>query len=138
MFVNDDLEVLDDEECMRLLGSTTLGRVGVTVGALPAIFVVNYVLLDGSIVFRTGEGTKLRAALRNAVVAFEADLTDPIQHQGWSVQVVGVAETFTPEDPGFAGPTPWAPGEREHFVRVRPQFVSGRRIPRHFPSDIAV
>ena len=129
MLVDEGLELLSEEECMRLLGSTTVGRVGVTVGALPAIFVVNYTLVDGDIVFRTAEGTKLKAALRHAVVAFEADLTDPVYHQGWSVQAIGVAETFEPSD-DVTGPTPWAPGERDHFVRIRPEFVTGRRIRR--------
>ena len=115
---------------MRLLGCTTVGRVAVTIGALPAIFVVNYVLADGAIVFRTGEGTKLKAALDRAVVAFEADLTDPVHHQGWSVQAIGVAEEFTPDAADFEGPSPWAPGIRDHLVRIRPEFVSGRRIPR--------
>lgn len=136
MLISDGLEILDDEECMRLLASTTVGRIGVTIGALPAIFVVNYLLDDGDIVFRTSEGTKLTAALQHAVVAFEADLTDPVSRLGWTVQVVGVAEEFTPED-GFRGPTPWAPGVRDHFVRIRPQFVSGRRIPRPATSDVA-
>ena len=135
MLISEGLEILTEEECMALLGSTTIGRVGITIGALPAIFVVNYVLVDGEIVFRTNEGTKLKAALRHAVVAFEADLTDPIHHQGWSVQAVGVAEELDPADVTFPGPTPWALGEREHFVRIHPQVLSGRRIIREHLLD---
>lgn len=136
MLISDGLEILEEEECMGLLASTTVGRIGVTIGALPAIFVVNYVLDDGDVVFRTSEGTKLTAALQHAVVAFEADLADPVLRRGWTVQVVGVAEEFTPGE-DFRGPTPWAPGNRDHFVRIRPQFVSGRRIPRHATSGVA-
>ena len=73
MLISEGLEILTEDECMALFGSTTVGRVGITIGALPAIFVVNYVLVDGDIVFRTSDGTKLEAALRHAVVAFEAD-----------------------------------------------------------------
>ena len=48
---------------------------------------VNYAVLDGDIVIRTGSGTKLDAALTGAVVAFEIDSVDPIYHEGWSVMV---------------------------------------------------
>jgi len=136
MLISEGLEILTEDECMALFGSTTVGRVGITIGALPAIFVVNYVLVDGDIVFRTSDGTKLEAALRHAVVAFEADLTDPVHHQGWAVQAVGIADELDPTDVTFSGPTPWAQGEREHFVRIRPEFVSGRRIVRDLSRDL--
>ena len=56
------LELLDEDEALELLRHGEVGRVGVTIGALPAIFPVNYRLLDGAIVFRTAPGTKLAAA----------------------------------------------------------------------------
>ena len=43
-----------------------------SVGALPAILPVNYSLVNGDIVFRTGKELKLRAALDHTVVAFES------------------------------------------------------------------
>jgi len=88
--------------------------------------------LDGDIVFRTGAGTKLDAALHNSVVAFEVDDVDPLYHGGWSVLVVGIADEV--RDPAslqraMALPlAPWAPGDRHHVVALRPEFVSGRRI----------
>ena len=36
------LEVLDRDECLRLLGTATLGRVGITFGALPVVLPVNF------------------------------------------------------------------------------------------------
>ena len=133
MLVDEGLEILDDEECWRLLGTAALGRVAVTIGALPAIFPVNYAVLDRAVVFRTGEGTKLRAALDRAVVAFEVDQGDAIYHGGWSVQVVGVAEEVPPEVVNGIAPipvAPWAPGARTHYVQIRPELISGRRITR--------
>ena len=135
MLVDDGLELLDEEDCLRLLGSETLGRVGVSVGALPAIFPVNYALVNGDIVFRTGEGIKLRAALDHTIVAFEVDNADLELHQGWSVLVVGMAEEVS----GQAGPwdervpSPWAGGERPHLIRIHPELVSGRRIEPSLP-----
>ena len=132
------LSVLDESECMRLVAGARIGRVAVTIGAVPAVFPVNFAVLDGAIVFRTDTGTKLDAATRKAVVAFEVDDLDPPYHEGWSVLVVGVADELT--DPGLlhraeALPlAPWAPGTRDHVVRLQPEFVSGRRIVQGSPA----
>jgi len=126
------LEVLDRDECLRLLSTATLGRVGVTTGALPTVLPVNF-LLDGErILIRTGEGTKLRAATDNAVVAFESDDFDPLYHSGWSVVVTGVAREVT--DPGeleslkSAPLARWAPRGNGRIVAISTEVVSGRRI----------
>src|SRR4051812_6943273 len=89
------LEVLDREECMRLLSTVHLGRVAITSGALQVILPVNFRVLDDRIVFRTGCGTKLDAATRGAVVAFEVDTMESLDHRGWSVVVTGVARQIT-------------------------------------------
>ena len=49
MIVERGLEVLSEDVAARLLASGAVGRVGVTIGALPAIFPVNYVVVDGAI-----------------------------------------------------------------------------------------
>ena len=129
------LEVLTRQECYRLLHESAgeIGRVAMTFGALPAILPVNYAMLDDTIVFRTGQGTKLHAAIRNAVVAFEVDASDA--SSGWSVLIVGHAAEVT-EPPEVASalaviPDGWVPGEHEHVVRITFSRVSGRRIQRH-------
>ena len=127
MLVDEGLEILDDDECWRLIGTEGLGRVGVSIAALPAIFPVNYAAVDGAIVFRTAAGTKLRAALAHAVVVFEVDHADPSDRSGWSVQVVGVAEPV-PEGEEPEGIDPWVAGERTSYVRIRPELLTGRRI----------
>ena len=120
---------------MRLLASGTVGRLGVTVGAIPAILPVNYAMLGDSVVFRTGPGTKLRAALDNTVVAFEVDEVDEATQSGWSVLMVGIAHELTGEERDAAAALPldpWAPSGLEHFVAVTRDLVSGRRLlPRH-------
>jgi uncharacterized protein len=134
MLHDDGLEMLSEAECHDLLAHHSVGRVAVTVGGLPAVFPVNYVIVDGDIVFKTGEGTKLAAALRHAVVAFQVDEIDRLYHEGWSVLAVGTAEVVTdPDDldPDQLPLAPWAGGTRSHVVRIRPELVSGRRIVRH-------
>src|SRR6187200_2130512 len=66
-----ELESLSEEECYYLLATSSIGRVGISVRALPEVLPVNYAVLDGDVIIRTGAGTKLDAALTNAVVAFE-------------------------------------------------------------------
>jgi uncharacterized protein len=132
MLGQDGLELLDEPECLRLLGTCPVGRVALTIGGLPAVFPVNFALVDGDIVFRTGSGTKLTAALDKTIVGFEVDAIDPTYHEGWSVLAVGRAEELA--DDGDADHTvpvsPWAGGDRNHLVRIRPEFLSGRRIMR--------
>jgi uncharacterized protein len=131
------LEILDRDECLRLLDHATLGRVGVTTQSLPSVLPVNFRLAGDRIVFRTGTGTKLAAATRNAVVAFEVDDIDSVQHTGWSVMVTGVARPVVdPEDLARLnglGIARWAAGGDGHVVEVSLEIVSGRRIPPGLP-----
>lgn len=129
-----DLEVLDREECIRLLEAHHLGRIAVTVAERPLVLPVNYAMDDGTVVFRTAGGTKLDAAVRGTFVAFEIDDADATYHGGWSVLVTGVAEEITDaEELRRAAQLPlrpWAPGERNHLVRITPVTTTGRRIRR--------
>src|SRR4051794_27438539 len=92
------LEILDEIACLELLRRHSVGRIAVTIGALPAIFPVNYTMLDDDIVFRTGTGAKLAAAVRNTVVAFQIDEFDAIDHSGWRVLVTGRSEEIMRPD----------------------------------------
>jgi uncharacterized protein len=126
------LEVLDRDECLRLLATASLGRIGITSGALPVILPVNFRLVGESIVFRTASGTKLDAATRGAVVAFEVDAMDPIEHTGWSVMVTGIARPVTdPAEVDAIRPervARWAPLGEGCLVAVSTELVDGRRI----------
>lgn len=128
------LEILGAEECRRLLSSASVGRVGVTMGALPTVLPVNFLLDDDRILVRSGKGTKLTAALRGTVVAFEVDDFDPVDHSGWSVVVTGVADVVDdPEELDRIAQKPiarWAPSGESHIVAISTEMVSGRRIPR--------
>ena len=126
------LEVIDRSECLTLLRTRSVGRVAVTVAALPAIFPVNFAVMDDDIVFRSSPGSKLTAAAQRAVVAFEVDDVDNLYHSGWSVLVVGPASEIThPDELARAAElplTPWAPGSKGHYIRIHCELVSGRRV----------
>jgi len=137
--VDDGLELLTEEQCLQLLGSAGLGRIGVSIAALPVILPVNYCVHQGCIFFRTAAGTKLHAATDRTIVAFEVDDVDPVEHSGWSVLVIGRSESVSePEVGNGSGPLPvtaWAPGQRDHLIKVSIEMISGRRIRREAMAD---
>jgi nitroimidazol reductase NimA-like FMN-containing flavoprotein (pyridoxamine 5'-phosphate oxidase superfamily) len=126
------LTVLSREECLRHLATATVGRVAITSQALPMVLPVNFRLTDRGVVFSTGRGSKLEAATREAVVAFEADEIDRTTHTGWSVVVTGTASEITDLDELEAVRSlplaHWGVDAVERYVRVSLELVSGRRI----------
>jgi len=135
-------EELSEPECLALLERAPVGRVGISIQALPAVLPVNYVVVGRDVVFRTVPGTKLDAATTGTVVAFEADHYDPERRDGWSVLVRGVAHEVT-DDAELAGLRalplePWAlDGEADRFVRVTTTMMSGRRIRRRHGARVS-
>lgn len=132
------LDVLDRDECLALLERSVLGRVALSMGALPTILPVNFRMVDGDVVFRTGVGSKLDAAARGAVIAFEVDAFDPIEHTGWSVVVTGVAQDRASlERVNVISDTAiprWAPAGSARTLFLPTAMISGRRIT-HARSD---
>jgi len=125
------LEILARDECLRLLATMTLGRVGVTSGALPAVLPVNFCVNEERVLIRTSVGTKLDAALRDCVVAFEVDDFNPVDHTGWSVMVTGVAHELGGVETQAIAHAPlarWAPYGEGHTIAIPTDIVSGRRI----------
>jgi uncharacterized protein len=131
-FNGTTLEHLSRVECLQLVGQVALGRIVYTRQAMPAVELVNFALDDGDVVIRTDAGGKLAAATRGAVVAFEADSVDMATHAGWSVTIVGYSRAVTDSEDirrlEQTGLLPWAPGNRDHFIRISPTIVNGRRL----------
>jgi nitroimidazol reductase NimA-like FMN-containing flavoprotein (pyridoxamine 5'-phosphate oxidase superfamily) len=128
------LDELSPAECWRLLSTQQVGRVAVIVGHYPLVFPVNYAVDDQTIVYRTGLGAKLHSIHRSNVT-FEVDEIDPVHRSGWSVMVKGVAQEIgfkrdrrTVSLAELGGAKPWAPGDREHFICIAADQVTGRRI----------
>ena len=123
---------LGETECRHLLATAAIGRVGLSIDALPVVLPVSFVVDGDRIVFRTGAGAKLQQALQHAVVCFEVDDVDPIYHSGWSVLVTGQASEITDgielERARLLPLRPWGRADAQHFVQVRIELISGRRI----------
>jgi nitroimidazol reductase NimA-like FMN-containing flavoprotein (pyridoxamine 5'-phosphate oxidase superfamily) len=128
------VEVLVAEQCLELLATSSLGRIAVTIGAVPAIFPVHYQMVEGQIVFRAGKGTNLHTASANTVVAFEVDDVDASWAGGWSVLVVGVARDVREGAEGESGLEHaahlWDPDGGGCVITILPGFLSGRRFVR--------
>lgn len=127
-----ETETLTAPECWRRLASVPMGRVVFTEGGLPAVHPVNFLVHGHSVIIRTGPGTKLDAARRGDVLAFEADHVDPETRTGWSVLVVGHATVVADVDRLVAvldpGHRPWVQGRGLHVVEVVGERVTGRRL----------
>ena len=129
-----DFEVLSADECRRLLGTRRFGRIGLIGEPFPVILPVNYALDGDVVVIRTGS-RQIVAAGDYTRVAFEVDDVDERTHTGWSVLVQAVAEEVTGarRDDLIArlrafDEKPWAPGDRGHWIRLTPKWITGRRI----------
>jgi len=127
------LQVLDHDQCLRLLANEEIGRLAVIAGNTPAIFPVNYALDGATIVFRTDPGTKLDHGPR-ARASFEIDSFDHARRAGWSVVATGRLEEVTRYDAATFDRVrrlaidPWAAGDKAHWMRLIPDRVTGRRI----------
>lgn len=122
--------VLSRRECFELLGRVSIGRIGVSIDALPVILPVQFSLFDDSVLVRTIIGTKLDAASLGAVVAFQAEAWEPSDRMYWSVLLQGFA-TEADDDLaplGAAAIRSWG-GDRPHrLVRIQPTTATGRRF----------
>jgi uncharacterized protein len=124
---SDDLEEIYPRECLELLATAVVGRLGVVVLGRPEIFPVNYALdASRSVILRTSLGTKFTAAI-NHHVAFEVDRFDAHARTGWSVVVHGVAHQTNAVSKSERPLLPWL-DPVPYLVRIAHISISGRRI----------
>jgi nitroimidazol reductase NimA-like FMN-containing flavoprotein (pyridoxamine 5'-phosphate oxidase superfamily) len=126
------IEQLSTNECWEALRGADVGRLAVIIDDHPEIFPLTYVVDHGTVVFRSAEGSKVEGVLSGRPLAFEADGYDRSTNQAWSVVIKGSAER--PQDIDDAAEAamlplfPWQAGEKNRFVRIVPDEVSGRRF----------
>jgi nitroimidazol reductase NimA-like FMN-containing flavoprotein (pyridoxamine 5'-phosphate oxidase superfamily) len=133
-----ELEQLDEAECLRLLSPGGIGRIAYSGRSGVTVLPVNYQFHQGTVVFRTAQDSPLDEDLRTGIahaeykVAFEVDDVDLDVREGWSVLIQGSAHHVDSESERAsvleAGVEPWPGGEREHFIRIVPTQITGRRI----------
>ena len=123
---------LSPDECWQHLREAPYGRIAAAAAGEIDIFPVNHAVDGSTIVFRTSAGTKLLELTIHHGVAFEVDgYTDA---EAFSVVVKGSAVEFDRQGEVYAaetlGVTPWAPEEKDRWVRITPTEVRGRSFRR--------
>ena len=128
----DGITILTEDECWGLVDAAEVGRLAVAVAGEPEIFPVNFVVDGRTLMFRTGEGTKLAALTISSRVAFEIDGYLPESGEAWSVVVKGQAERMEHFPDIYAAEKlplfSWQASPKQWFVRVTPAKVTGRRF----------
>jgi len=119
-------------ECHRLIAAGGIGRIAFGTTSGPVVLPVNFAVVAGTIVIRTAEGTAV-AGHADERVAFEVDHIDDALSQGWSVLVRGTAHRVAhPAElqniRRDATLWPWPGGDRDIYVRIIPDTITGRRI----------
>ena len=127
---------LSEEECWKRIADAPYGRIAATAAGEIDIFPVNHAVDAGTIVLRTSAGTKLLELTIRHHVAFEVDgYTDA---DAFSVVLKGDAEEFDRQseiaEAERLGVTPWAPEEKDRWVRITPTEVHGRAFERARPA----
>jgi uncharacterized protein len=130
-----EMDELDIEVCWWLIARTRFGRVAFVADDVPTVRPVNCGVLNRQVVFRTGTHSILGRMTDGSPVAFEVDHTDPVAKSGWSVIVTGHLSPVSDADElarlAEIDLHPWAPGEKDRWMKVVATSVSGREVTRH-------
>lgn len=131
------IAALSEDECLALLETTTIGRIAFVDDEGQQLIPVNFVTIDGDIIFRTlPDGFLSRLAKGHDDVAFGIDHND-VYGIAWNVTVRGSARqaddaTVTAQALSHPRLKPWSGGDRTLVIRVTPRSVAGRRVARRW------
>jgi nitroimidazol reductase NimA-like FMN-containing flavoprotein (pyridoxamine 5'-phosphate oxidase superfamily) len=132
MFISDGAFALNEAECHDRLATATVGRVSVTIRALPIIVPVSYGYLGGSVILSMANGPAQRAVALGHVIALGVDNANLDEAQ-WAILIIGQATAIT--DPTARteyqrlGLTAHADSATaaSHYLQLRPDIISGYR-----------
>jgi uncharacterized protein len=136
------LRILTRQECLALLASTNLGRIGISWQAIPMILPVHFTLDGERVVVATWDGSVVSRATHGTVVAFEVDHGCHDGCEAWSVLVNGIAEHIEPDIDANVGVfvddhhppravERWVPDGTVRLVSISTDQMSGRSTPDH-------
>jgi len=122
---------LSESESWTLLREAVVGRLAVMIDDQPEIFPVNHLVDLGTVVFRSGAGTKLNGAVGHRV-AFEVDGYDLETSSAWSVVVKGSAARLGSDEEieasGVLSLHSLVPTEKWNYVRITVSSITGRQF----------
>lgn len=117
-------DAISEQECWHLLATASVGRLALSVRALPMILPVQYYLDDRNIAACLGHRELPERSLDEAIIAFAADSIDRRTRSGWSVEVQGKSVLW--REVGFyASCSQHAPGQ---ILRIEPTTLTGHWV----------
>ncbi|MET0766369.1 MAG: pyridoxamine 5'-phosphate oxidase family protein [Aeromicrobium sp.] len=126
--------VLPEDECFKLLSSTTVGRVAFANADGLQLIPLNFAIIDSEIYFRTATDSVLDAlAQGHDEVAFGVDYHSELYRDGWNVTVKGATSRVADPDlyervMSWSKLHPWAGGSRGVVIHLAPRSVEGRQV----------
>jgi nitroimidazol reductase NimA-like FMN-containing flavoprotein (pyridoxamine 5'-phosphate oxidase superfamily) len=115
---------LSSADCWALLATASVGRIALSIRALPMIVPVRYRVDDGSVAISLGRPGLPVATVHDAVVAFAVDDIDQGSTTGWMVQMQGRARLAT----SLASSGSSDPAHIDQVIRLAPATVTGHRF----------
>ena len=116
---------LSEQECWELLATVSVGRLALSVRALPVILPVQYYLDGRRLAVCVGHHGLPERALDQTIIALAADSIDPVTRSGWSVQVQG--RSVIPRGRRIDTGCGW-PASAAQVVEIEPGRISGQRM----------
>ena len=122
MTAHDD--ALSERQCWDLLAVASVGRLALSVRALPVIVPVQYYLDGHRLAVCVGHRELPERSLDETVIAFAADSIDPVTRSGWWVQIQG--RSVIPRGLRVATDCGWPAAAQ--IVEIQPGTIIGRRM----------
>ncbi len=125
------VRALSVDECWRRLSEGGIACLGLSAaGEPPVLRPVNFAVDGELLIVRTGEGRILDTARRRDGASLLLHGIDKLEHTGWSVVACGILQERESDARHLALPLrPWASGQKDRFVALRVEEVSGLAIP---------
>jgi hypothetical protein len=82
-------EQIPSQRCWELLATASVGRLALSVQALPVILPVQYYVTRHRLAVCLGHHSIPARSLNETIIAFTADSIDPVARSGWAVQIQG-------------------------------------------------
>jgi len=123
MAAHDD--ALSERDCWELLATVSVGRLALSVRALPVILPAQYYLDGRKLTVCLGHHGLPERALDETIIAFAVDSIDPVTRSGWSVQVQG--RSVIPRGLRIDTDCSWPPSAAQ-VVEIEPGKISGHRM----------
>lgn len=115
--------VISEQECWNLLATASVGRLAVSVRALPMILSVQYYLDNRDITACLGHHELPERSLNEAIIAFAVDSIDPRTRAGWSVEIQGRSVV-----PNVGFDTACGRPTAGQVVRIEPATITGHWV----------